>query len=245
MGLAQLPPLTVEAATDSALVAEAPPVVNLQNLTVFHNEAVAVAAAAHPLVWRAPSRDEGDTAPALEDQVISLPASAEDEVDGADEASPVQGGRVRGLVMHKLFEEALSGETADDTLALRERAAVLLEQIGAPSPLSAGEIAGCVDTTLALPAIAELRARMLPEYAVYGSQPGQGAEVLTAGIVDAIAYSSEGSPEVVIDWKSDVNPTAAAVARYGVQVRDYLALTGAPRGLIVLATSARVIEVNA
>jgi ATP-dependent exoDNAse (exonuclease V) beta subunit len=244
MGLAQLPALPLDAAANFAHVAAAPPIANLQNSALFQLEAGAVAAAAHPLLWRAPSRDEGDAALAPDDQTISLPAPEEDESDGADAASRVQGGSARGLVMHKLFEEALNGETADDAQALRERAAALIEQIGVASPLSAGEIAACVSTTLALPAIAELRPRLLAEYAVYGAQPGQGAEVLTAGIVDAIAFSPEGRPEIVIDWKSDVNPTAAAVARYGAQVRDYLALTGARRGLIVMATSASVIEVK-
>jgi hypothetical protein len=49
---------------------------------------------------------------------------------------------------------------------------------------------------------------------------------------------------VVVDWKSDVAPTAEILEHYRGQVRTYLEITDAERGLIVLATSGRVISVE-
>jgi exodeoxyribonuclease-5 len=48
---------------------------------------------------------------------------------------------------------------------------------------------------------------------------------------------------VVIDWKSDVDPEAKIIELYRAQVRDYLAVTGAPKGFIVFLTSGRVEKV--
>ena len=77
-----------------------------------------------------------------------------------------------------------------------------------------------------------------------GAQDEQGdSEVVTTGIADAISFTHGGQPDVIIDWKSDVNPTAATIMHYRAQVGNYLALTGAKRGLIVLATSGRIIEI--
>ena len=46
-------------------------------------------------------------------------------------------------------------------------------------------------------------------------------------------------PVVVVDWKSDVNPDAQTLDHYRAQVRAYLDMTGAERGLIVLMTGER------
>ena len=52
------------------------------------------------------------------------------------------------------------------------------------------------------------------------------------------------SPQVVIDWKSDVLPTPETVDHYRAQVRAYLDMTGAARGLIVLVTTGEIIAVT-
>ena len=91
--------------------------------------------------------------------------AASDAGQPHDEAAPasIQGGRERGLILHKLLEEVLTGETADDAVSLTERARVLITAIGKPvvddpaQGLSPAELAGCVARTLALPEIAELR----------------------------------------------------------------------------------------
>ena len=46
---------------------------------------------------------------------------------------------------------------------------------------------------------------------------------------------------VVIDWKSDVQPTPEIIEHYRGQVRAYLDMTGAERGLIVLVTSGEIL----
>ena len=105
------------------------------------------------------------------------------------------------------------------------------------------ELAGCVIRALSAPEVAALRPRLMPEIPVYASTALQDHEEATAGIADAIAVSPDGKPLVVIDWKSDVAPTPEMLEHYRSQVRAYLDITDAERGLIVLATTGRVISV--
>ena len=48
----------------------------------------------------------------------------------------------------------------------------------------------------------------------------------------------------MIDWKSDVQPTAETLNHYRAQVRAYLEMTGTDRSLIVLVTIGQVIAVT-
>ena len=82
-----------------------------------------------------------------------------------------------------------------------------------------------------------------PEFPVYSVQAVDSDENAAAGIVDALTISPTGAPEVVIDWKSDVNPSARILDGYRAQLRAYLDITGAREGLIVLMTSGFVVEV--
>jgi hypothetical protein len=93
--------------------------------------------------------------------------------------------------------------------------------------------------TLHLPEIAELRPRLHSEVWVYAGTESGKTISLTAGISDAVAISDAGRVEVVVDWKSDIDPAPAQIELYRGQVRDYLAATGAPLGLIVFMTSGR------
>ncbi|MCG2937650.1 hypothetical protein, partial [Escherichia coli] len=72
----------------------------------------------------------------------------------------------------------------------------------------------------------------------------EAGESATVGIADAVGFSPDGKPQVVVDWKSDVNPTPETIDPYRSQVGQYLTTTGAARGLIVMATSGRVVEVR-
>ena len=65
-------------------------------------------------------------------------------------------------------------------------------------------------------------------------------EVLTTGVADALAVAPDGSVEAVIDWKSDVRASDNARAHYAAQVRTYMRLVGAARGLVVYATTGAV-----
>ena len=154
----------------------------------------------------------------------------------------------RGLVIHKLLEEVLSGETGDDMAALITRAIRLIAELGeedhddARAGLSARELAQAVCNTLALPEIVKLRPSLWPEFHVYG---GDGVDLAVTGIADAVGFGPDGTPEVIVDWKSDVAPSLAMLAHYRDQVGSYMGMTGATRGLIVLVTSGTVIEIVA
>ena len=103
--------------------------------------------------------------------------------------------------------------------------------------LSPGELAGCVTRTLALPEIADLRPTLAPEFPVYASMVIDDVEQAKAGVSDAVSFGPDGQLQVVIDWKTDVQPTKEIIDHYRAQVRNYLDMTGAKRGLIVLVTS--------
>jgi len=143
----------------------------------------------------------------------------------------------------------LTGETQDAEADLVERAADLIRSLGRspvadPSMgLSAQELAACVARTLALPDITALRQGLLAEFPVYAAQAADGVEIATAGIADALTLTAEGRPAVVVDWKSDVEPAPGTLDHYRGQVRAYLDMTGAERGLIVLMTTGAVIPV--
>jgi exodeoxyribonuclease-5 len=169
-------------------------------------------------------------------------------VEGSVPAA-VQGGRERGLILHKLFEEVLTGEIAEATAALVARAENLIRALGRPvmddpaQGLAPAELAGCVTRALALPEIAALRPGLMPEFPVYASALTEAQEEATAGVADAIHFGPDGAPQVVVDWKSDVDPAPETVEHYRAQVRAYLDMTETECGLIVMATSGVVIPV--
>lgn len=223
---------------------------NTQTRASFAAEAEAIAAAQTRLSWLAPSRDENAVGIVLREEEPALWTGSTDDQPLEREASAlVQGGRERGLILHKLMEEVLTGETPGAEAALIERAEVLIRALG-KSPvvdpatgLSAQELAACVARTLALPDIAALRPSLLAEFPVYSVQATDRVETATAGIADALTLTAEGNPEVVVDWKSDVTPAPGTIDHYRAQVHAYLDMTGAERGLIVLMTSGEVIPV--
>ena len=67
---------------------------------------------------------------------------------------------------------------------------------------------------------------------------------MAAGIADAIAFGDDGTPQVVVDWKTDVAPAPETLEHYREQVRAYLDVTEVERGLIVLATLGVIIPVE-
>ncbi|MCY4592560.1 MAG: UvrD-helicase domain-containing protein [Alphaproteobacteria bacterium] len=224
---------------------------NEQTREVFAAEAAAIAEHTRSIVWRTPSRGEGAAQPVMREEVSEILAT---DGDGAPakgpSVAPVQGGRERGLILHKLIEEVLTGETEETMPDLVARAEVLIRALGRPvmedpaEGLSPAELAGCVVRALSLPEIAHLRQRLVPEFPVYQSAMTEDYEEAASGIVDAIAFDADGTPEVVIDWKSDVDPAPETVEHYRAQVRAYLDMTGAPIGLIVALTPGAVFEVT-
>jgi exodeoxyribonuclease-5 len=223
---------------------------NTQTRDGFAAEASAIAARQQRLIWRAPSREEGDAPGALPPEEPEILISEIDSAPLSTAATPgVQGGRERGVILHKLIEEILTGELEESMPALVVRAATLICALGQPvahnpaEGLVPAELAGCARRALSVPEVEALRSTLMPEVPVYASTHLQDHEEASAGIADAIAFAADGSPLVVIDWKSDVAPPHEVLEHYRAQVRAYLDITHAERGLIVLATSGRVISV--
>jgi ATP-dependent exoDNAse (exonuclease V) beta subunit len=133
-GLPSFDPRTIVYAPDLPDAAEPQ---NTQDETTWRSEAAAIAATRRSIVWRSPSRHEmpSDMVPPPECDEIFVDAVALSEQppleqDNASVASAVRGGRERGLVVHKLLEEVLTGETAERTGTLEIRARDLLAQLG-------------------------------------------------------------------------------------------------------------------
>jgi exodeoxyribonuclease-5 len=223
---------------------------NAQTREVFAAEAAKIAERRRRIVWLAPSRDEDLNGPALQTEV---PEILPNDLDSAPLENPVvppiEGGRERGVILHKLIEEVLTGETAETEPDLVARAEALIRAMGrsvADNPahgLVPTELAACVSRALALPEIVALRPRLLPEVPVYASVSTAEGEEETVGVADAIAFGTDGTPQIVVDWKSDVAPTPETLEHYRLQVRAYLDMSEAGRGLIVLVTSGAVISV--
>lgn len=235
---------------ERALPERARECVNGQDQAAFRREAQRIEAVSRRLVWRQPSRHEPN-----DDEALATAADLEVFSELAPvPASTTQGGAVRGTLLHKLMEEVLTGEVAAAAAALQARAAELSAQLAASpaeSPASGHspiELAEAVLCTLALPAVAALRARLLAEVPVYDcrrvDEPA-AAETLISGVADAIAIGDDGTIETVIDWKSDSAPSERTRRLYREQVRAYLAATRAKRGLVVYMSLAEVDEISA
>ena len=225
---------------------------NKQTQEVFRQEAAVIAAVRREIIWATPSRGEDMSEPLLEEDAPAVVVASTDGAshDGGLPAPTIQGGRERGLVLHKLLEEVLTGETSDHPDSLAARATELAGMLGIgisddhSKGLSPTELAQATRRALSLEPVAALRSRLVPEFNVFSAETVDGKEQVRVGIADAIAFKDDGAPEVVIDWKSDVEPTADAIAQYKSQVRAYLAMTGTPKGLIVFATSGKIHEVT-
>lgn len=245
LGLEELEVLDLAAYPDEPTLARNEEA-NEQTRERFAHEATAIVAATARIAWAAPSRDEAVGGEPIE---AGAPKLVFGEELGVPDTGLVQGGRERGLVVHKLFEEVLTGEAPDDEPSLAARASELILQLGlepsadAAAGLSPCEVARVVARTLALPEIAAVRARLVPELPVLASDHVEGVEIVTAGIVDALCLGECGQPELVIDWKSDVEPDSTTAEQYRGQVRRYLEVTGTPAGMVVFVTNGTILNV--
>jgi hypothetical protein len=132
------------------------------------------------------------------------------------------------------------GELAEDEAALTSRAGeLILELADAPgaSTVSSLEMARCVRHGFALPDVQAMRDRLVAECWVAASSMTEGVEDITLGIADAVVMNAAGGIDLVVDWKSDVDPSAAMVAHYRAQVAAYLRSCYATKGLIVFLTT--------
>ena len=127
-----------------------------------------IAATRRSIVWQSPSRHDGPAGdePGLSDEGVFVGEGALSESipmeTQRDERSAVRGGRERGLVVHKLLEEVLTGETGEDTETLESRARTLLSELGvaeakrAEDGPHAPELAVSVRRALGIPEVAAM-----------------------------------------------------------------------------------------
>jgi ATP-dependent exoDNAse (exonuclease V) beta subunit len=227
----------------------AEPQENVQTRETFTAEAAGIAQLRGTIVWQRPSRDEADGASAP--APLPLFENPEDAEQLAEIPEPtIAGSSTRGLILHKLIEEILTGELRDCLPAIEQRALELLAQLGIEpvadpkDGISPTEISGTIIRTLSLPEIVQLRSQLVPEHTVFGHQTTAEGEVLVSGIADAIARDAQGEIDAVIDWKSDVTPSPERIDHYRKQIDDYRRHTGAKWALLVFMTLGKIIEVG-
>lgn len=215
-----------------ASVASRVPVENRQSPQIFQEEQTRMEASP-PVRWIKPS--DGDPDVMTED--LSFETGGEEPPRAA---TAVEGGRVRGILLHKLMEELISGELDENQEAASVRSIELLDQLSSIAPTEAAidgrELAATALKTLRLPEISRFRGRLVAEVPVYAT--ASRPDDLIGGRADAIAYDDDGT--VVFDWKSDVDPKEAEFSAYRRQLGHYLRATESRRGAIVYMTSGHV-----
>jgi ATP-dependent exoDNAse (exonuclease V) beta subunit len=228
---------------------------NVQDEATWRREAARIAAARRVIAWRSPSRHEMPAAepPSGRDEIFADASVHAEQLPPAPEsdgvASTIRGSRERGLVVHKLLEEVLTGEIPEQAEALEARARALLAQLGAPEAARpedgpyAPELAATVSRALAVPEIAARRTRLVPEMTVFSAATDDERTTYVGGVADAVSVQPSGAVDLVVDWKTDVNPTAQQMELYRAQLRDYLAATGAEEGLLVFVTTGELVRV--
>jgi len=210
---------------------------NEQSADIFVAEQRTVENTSPPLVWRRPSELDGDRLGDSLDGVVTLESHAERlQITGA--------GAQRGVILHKLMEELLTGEIAEEPIASATRARELLDQLmpgteDDPSRPDPNEMATASLRALALPEIAQLRPSLTPEIPIWAADE----HGLVAGRADALAINGR-RVDAAIDWKSDVNPTLAVRKAHAQQLHDYLSATYASRGAVVYLSSGEIVWVR-
>ena len=211
---------------------------NRQDRETFVGEAKLIAAQTLRIVRITPHLAEaGEAIP------VMLPAVQLEADEEAVQAPPPRGSRARGLILHKLLEEVLTGETPQAAGALQERAILLAsELVGTPgaAELDPAEAAISVLRGLTLPEVQAVRHRLVPECWVAASVVSDETEQVTLGVADAVSRDAAGRIDLVVDWKSDVNPSPTIIAQYRSQVTSYLLASGAKKGIVVFLTSGTV-----
>ena len=207
---------------------------NEQTEAIFVAERERIDAASDAIVWDRPSERDPDRSADMADTFVIDVTSDGQRVVGA--------GALRGSVLHKLMEELLNGELPSVHEQAVQRAAELLDQLqsvvddqavsGRPEPV---EMAATALRTFGLPELTPFISRLVPEMPLWAASPPR----FLAGRADAVVVEADRI-ELVVDWKSDVNPDATAQGAHAAQLRDYLEVTGAARGAVVYMSSGHV-----
>ena len=134
---------------------------------------------------------------------------------------------MRGIILHKIMEEFVTGELKADADAVRGRAQRLVQELAGSAAAPGLDLAELAETALRtwpLPEVTEHKAGLIAEVPIYGRLDGED-ESLVAGRADAIGYRS-GKPHIVFDWKSDVAPDALPGLAMRVRLRNTLTFSG-------------------
>jgi CRISPR-associated exonuclease Cas4 len=237
--LANIPELNVAHLSRGTFAAPAS-VENKQTEAVFAGEQARLKQAFQRIRWIRPSDTDPDVFP------IQLPPSLGNN-EPLQSSSEIEGSRMRGVILHKLMEELLTGELEAIRDTIKDRARWLCDQLvqeeaqgSSPDPQ---ELASTALRTIALSELKPFRNRLIPEVPIYGLA-SKGIHGLIAGRADAIACAEDGS-KVAFDWKSDVAPKDAERTAYAHQLSHYLHVVGAKRGGIVYMTSGHIDWVTA
>mgnify|MGYP006424845503 CR=1 FL=1 len=217
---------------------------NAQDAATFTAEAENVSQAHRQIHRKTPSRHEGDPGEPAETVGVFSEGDAP-----AVAATPVLvGSATRGLVLHKLLEEVLTGELAESEM--QPRADELLRELGVepagdPSQGPCGtELARTAARALGLEEVAALREKLIPEATVFASTALDTGEEIVSGLADAVAVDTAGTIEAVVDWKSDVAAEPRQRSHYREQMQTYLQALGCDVGLLVYATDGTVERVR-
>ena len=85
-----------------------------------------------------------------------------------------------------------------------------------------------------IPEVAALRPRLLPEMTVFSADSAEQGTIYVGGVADALAFDEGNNVDVVVDWKSDVDPSAAvidALSRAGARLPCRDRREGGPAGV--------------
>lgn len=212
---------------------------NTQTSEIFSAEAAAMAAALPRVTWRRPSDHDLDRA---EFERIEVGEAADEAVEIV---RPIGAGRVRGVLLHKLLEEMVTGELVAEPALVTARALELATELRVlevgkvihPDPLECAETALRARRDSQLDLLWPTLQAEVPVFAM--DQDG----VLVAGRADALSIV-DGRIEAVLDWKSDLDPSPAERAAYASQIKSYLEITGAPRGALVYVSRGEIVWIN-
>ena len=212
---------------------------SVQSHDQYQRESNRIKQSSSQLKWVTPSKDEVPTTD-LETVFLDLGDSTLRE----NELPPVSGpGLMRGQVIHRLIEEILTGETRLDQAA--QRSEILVTQIQSypefelPVSIDPVEISLRVARALQLPQIHPIIDSLVPECPVYNFVSDNEVSSVVVGIADAISFAPDGTPQLIIDWKS-----GQVEAHHEEQIAAYMKATNIDHGLLVYVDSAQVKEVR-
>ena len=216
-------------------IEKAPEAPNAQTRAVFATEQAEVEKAFRRVHWIRPSDGDPDIVP------VQAPAAVAWE-QSADPVPQAAGSSLRGVLLHKLMEELLTGEVAPSVEALQERCQTLIPEVIAvvrsAAALDLEELAATAWRTFCLPDLARDRQELVPEVPVYAAV-GADQDHLVSGRADAVRYENARA-HIVFDWKSDVAPSESLRAAYRSQVLHYARALGAPRAAVVYMSLGQV-----